>query len=60
MIKKAELRDRLAITRKAFDKQIKEKETVANKEVCFVDWLLYVHSDFLALGNRENSATFQG
>ncbi|GLB37216.1 putative catalyzes the attachment of alanine to tRNA(Ala) in a two-step reaction alanine is first activated by ATP to form Ala- AMP and then transferred to the acceptor end of tRNA(Ala) [Lyophyllum shimeji] len=32
VIKKAELRDRLAVVRKAFDKQIKEKETAANKE----------------------------
>jgi alanyl-tRNA synthetase len=31
---KAELKERLAVVRKAFDKQIKEKEAVANKEVC--------------------------
>jgi len=32
VIKKAELKDRLAIARKAFDKQIKEKEAAINKE----------------------------
>ncbi|KAF8070257.1 tRNA synthetases class II (A)-domain-containing protein [Lyophyllum atratum] len=32
VIKKAELRDRLAVVRKAFDKQIKEKEAASNKE----------------------------
>jgi alanyl-tRNA synthetase len=31
---KAELKERLAVVRKAFDKQIKEKEAAANKEVC--------------------------
>ncbi|KAG5652235.1 hypothetical protein H0H81_005729 [Sphagnurus paluster] len=31
VVKKAELKDRLASVRKAFDKQIKEKETAANK-----------------------------
>ncbi|KAG6853372.1 hypothetical protein C0991_004931 [Blastosporella zonata] len=32
VIKKAELKDRLGAIRKAFDKQVKEKETLANKE----------------------------
>ncbi|KAG6905576.1 hypothetical protein DXG01_001872 [Tephrocybe rancida] len=32
VIKKAELKDRLGAIRKAFDKQIKEKESLANKE----------------------------
>ncbi|KAG6820894.1 hypothetical protein H0H93_010238 [Arthromyces matolae] len=32
VIKKAELKDRLTIIRKAFDKQVKEKETLANKQ----------------------------
>ncbi|KAF8891651.1 tRNA synthetases class II (A)-domain-containing protein [Infundibulicybe gibba] len=32
VIKKVELRDRLAAIRKAFDKQIKERETAVNKE----------------------------
>lgn len=34
MLLKAELRDRLVVIRKAFDKLIKEKEMVANKDVC--------------------------
>jgi hypothetical protein len=33
VIRKAELKERLASVRKAFDKQIKDKEMVANKEV---------------------------
>jgi alanyl-tRNA synthetase len=33
VVLKAEL-ERLAVVRKAFDKQIKEKEAAANKEVC--------------------------
>lgn len=33
VIKKVELKDRLTTIRKTFDKQIKEKETIANKEV---------------------------
>ena len=42
MIKKAELKDCLAIARKAFDKQIKEKEVVINKEVnCLDSGLLF-------------------
>jgi hypothetical protein len=42
VIKKAELKDRLAIARKAFDKQIKEKEVVINKEVnCLDSGLLF-------------------
>ncbi|KAG6813654.1 hypothetical protein H0H92_008891 [Tricholoma furcatifolium] len=32
IIRKAEMRDRLGAIRKAFDKQVKEKETAANKE----------------------------
>ncbi|KAG5716331.1 Alanyl-tRNA synthetase [Termitomyces sp. T112] len=32
VIKKSELRDRLGAVRKAFDKQVKEKEALANKE----------------------------
>lgn len=32
-IKKAELKERLAVMRKTFDKQIREKETALNKEV---------------------------
>ncbi|KAG6901162.1 hypothetical protein C0995_016297 [Termitomyces sp. Mi166 len=32
VIKKAELKDRLGAVRKTFDKQVKEKETLANKE----------------------------
>ncbi|KAF9458438.1 tRNA synthetases class II (A)-domain-containing protein [Collybia nuda] len=32
VLKKVELKDRLAVIRKAFDKQVKERETAANKE----------------------------
>jgi len=42
VIKKAELKDCLAIACKAFDKQIKEKEVVINKEVnCLDSGLLF-------------------
>jgi len=42
VIKKAELKDCLASARKAFDKQIKEKEVVINKEVnCLDSGLLF-------------------
>lgn len=34
VVRKAELKERLGVVRKAFDKQIKEKEAAANKEVC--------------------------
>lgn len=35
VLKKAELRDRLAVIRKAVDKQVKERETAFNREVDF-------------------------
>lgn len=34
VLTKAELKDRLGAIRKAFDKQIKEKEAALNKSVC--------------------------
>jgi hypothetical protein len=34
VLRKAELKDRLGNIRKVFDKQMKEKETLANKAVC--------------------------
>jgi hypothetical protein len=51
VIKKAELKDRLAIARKAFDKQIKEKEAAINKEVnCLNSGFLNVCLISLRLG----------
>lgn len=35
VLKKAELRDRLAVIRKAVDKQVKERETAFNRQVDF-------------------------
>ncbi|KAJ6593748.1 tRNA synthetases class II (A)-domain-containing protein [Mycena capillaripes] len=43
VVRKAELKDRLGVVRKAFDKQIKEKEAAANKEA--VDKILQHFKD---------------
>lgn len=55
---KADLKERLGAIRKAFDKQIKEKEAALNKLVCHVALRELINIDFVA-GCRHTGHLFQ-
>jgi alanyl-tRNA synthetase len=59
VLKKAELRDRLAVIRKAVDKQVKEREAAANREVVVESIRKKVRPENIFSGNRYHSAIFQ-
>ncbi|TFK44615.1 tRNA synthetases class II (A)-domain-containing protein [Crucibulum laeve] len=60
VIKKAELKDQLAIVRKAFDKQVKEREATANKEAIENIQEYFRNNDkseaFIAVVNADGNA----
>jgi hypothetical protein len=63
IIKKSELKDRLAVIRKAHDKEIKDRETQANKNVSrhFLYPLRELGANMLLLpGDRAAATILQG